>query len=57
MLKAAIAARPKLRYTAGRLAVRLRFLRTFLPTGLMDAGIRRDLRLDAPTVASGGAKR
>lgn len=57
VLKAASAAHPKLRYPAGRLAGRLRFLRTFLPAGLMDAGIRRDLRLDAPTVASGGAKR
>ena len=57
VLKAASAAHPKLRYTAGGLASRLRFLRTFLPAGLMDAGIRRDLRLDAPTVASGGAKR
>jgi NAD(P)-dependent dehydrogenase (short-subunit alcohol dehydrogenase family) len=57
VLKAVSAAHPKLRYTAGGLARRLRFLRTFLPAGLMDAGIRRDLRLDAPTVASGGAKR
>ena len=57
VLKAISAAHPKLRYPAGRLAGRLRFLRTFLPAGLMDAGIRRDLRLDAPTVASGGAKR
>ena len=48
VLKAASAAHPKLRYPAGRLAGRLRFLRTFLPAGLMDAGIRRDLRLDAP---------
>lgn len=57
VLKAISAAHPKLRYPAGRLAGRLRFLRTFLPPGLMDAGIRRDLRLDAPTVTSGGAKR
>ncbi len=56
VVKAASAAHPKLRYPAGRLAGRLRFLRTFLPAGLMDAGIRRDLRLDAPTVASGGVK-
>jgi NAD(P)-dependent dehydrogenase (short-subunit alcohol dehydrogenase family) len=48
VLKVAGAAHPKLRYTAGRLASRLRLLRTFLPAGLMDAGIRRDLRLDAP---------
>jgi NAD(P)-dependent dehydrogenase (short-subunit alcohol dehydrogenase family) len=57
VLKAASAAHPKLRYPAGRLASRLWLLRTILPAGLMDAGIRRDLRLDAPTVASGGAKR
>jgi NAD(P)-dependent dehydrogenase (short-subunit alcohol dehydrogenase family) len=47
VLKAATAAHPKLRYTAGGLAGRLRLLRTFAPAGLMDAGIRRDLRLDA----------
>lgn len=47
VLKAASAARPKLRYTAGGLANRLRLLRRFAPAGLMDAGIRKDLRLDA----------
>ena len=47
VLKAASAARPKLRYTAGGLASRLRLLRRFAPAGLVDAGIRRDLRLDA----------
>jgi NAD(P)-dependent dehydrogenase (short-subunit alcohol dehydrogenase family) len=47
VLMAASAARPKVRYTAGGLAGRLRFLRTFLPAGLMDAGVRRDLRLDS----------
>jgi len=46
VLKAALAAHPKLRYSAGGLASRLRFLRRFAPAGLMDAGIRRDLRLD-----------
>jgi NAD(P)-dependent dehydrogenase (short-subunit alcohol dehydrogenase family) len=50
VLKAARAARPKLRYTAGRLAGHLRLLRRFAPAGVMDAGIRRDLRLDAPAV-------
>jgi NAD(P)-dependent dehydrogenase (short-subunit alcohol dehydrogenase family) len=49
VLQAASAARPKLRYTAGRLAARLRLLRRFAPARLMDAGIRRDLRLDMPT--------
>lgn len=47
VLQAAVAARPKLRYTAGGLASRLRLLRRFAPAGLVDAGIRRDLRLDA----------
>jgi NAD(P)-dependent dehydrogenase (short-subunit alcohol dehydrogenase family) len=48
VLAAAGAARPKLRYTAGALAGRLRLLRRFAPAGLLDAGIRKDLRLDAP---------
>jgi NAD(P)-dependent dehydrogenase (short-subunit alcohol dehydrogenase family) len=50
VLKAASAARPRLRYTAGGLASRLRLLRRFAPAGLVDAGIRRDLRLDAMLV-------
>ncbi|MDH6148333.1 MULTISPECIES: oxidoreductase [Paraburkholderia] len=45
VLQAAIAARPKLRYTAGGLAARLRLLRRFAPAGLVDPGIRKDLRL------------
>lgn len=52
VLKAAVAARPKLRYTAGGLANRLRLMRRFVPAGAMDAGIRRNLGLDgalAPT--------
>jgi NAD(P)-dependent dehydrogenase (short-subunit alcohol dehydrogenase family) len=53
VLKAASAANPKLRYTAGVLAGRLRLLRTYAPAGLMDAGIRKDLRLDA---AAGSAR-
>ncbi len=56
VLRAATAARPKVRYTAGGVAGRMRFLRTFLPAGLMDAGLRRDLRLDAPAAASSGAE-
>jgi NAD(P)-dependent dehydrogenase (short-subunit alcohol dehydrogenase family) len=47
VLRAANASRPKVRYTAGGLAGRLRFLRAVLPAGLMDAGFRRDLRLEA----------
>ena len=46
VLSAANAARPKLRYTAGGCASRLRLLRRFAPAGLMDAGIRKDLQLD-----------
>jgi NAD(P)-dependent dehydrogenase (short-subunit alcohol dehydrogenase family) len=46
VLKAANAARPKIRYAAGRLANRLRLLRRFAPAGMVDAGIRKDLRLD-----------
>ena len=52
VLRAASAARPKVRYTAGGLAGRLRFLRTYMPAGLMDAGIRKDLSLDAKTTAA-----
>jgi NAD(P)-dependent dehydrogenase (short-subunit alcohol dehydrogenase family) len=51
VLKAATARRPKLRYTAGALANRLRLLRRFAPAGLLDSGIRKDLRLDAETVS------
>jgi NAD(P)-dependent dehydrogenase (short-subunit alcohol dehydrogenase family) len=47
VLEAAGAARPKLRYTAGVRAGRLRLLRRFAPAGLIDTGIRKDLRLDA----------
>ena len=49
VLNAANAARPKIRYTAGRLANRLRLLRRFAPAGVVDAGIRKDLRLDVLT--------
>ncbi len=52
VLRAASAARPRLRYTAGPVASRLRLLRRFAP-GVMDAGIRRDLRLDTKAAASG----
>jgi len=46
VLQAASAAHPKLRYTAGGVASRLRLLRRFAPAGVMDAGIRKDLQLD-----------
>ena len=51
VLRAASAARPKLRYPVGRIAT-VQLLRRLSP-GLVDAGIRRDLRLDA---AQSGAK-
>lgn len=44
VLKAATADRPKLRYAPG-LASRLRLLRRFAPAGVLDAGVRKDLRL------------
>lgn len=46
VLKAAGAAHPRLRYTAGGLAGRLAWLRRLAPSKVMDAGIRKDLRLD-----------
>ena len=51
VLKAASAKHPKLRYAAGRLANRLRLLRRFAPAGIVDSGLRKDLRLDARTSA------
>lgn len=45
VLKAARTQKPKLRYPAGGVAGRLRLLRTFAPAGVMDAGVRKDLRL------------
>ncbi len=50
VLQAATAARPKLRYTAGRVASRVRLLRRFAPAGMLDSGIRKDLQLDALSV-------
>jgi len=47
VVRAAIAAQPKLRYAAGGLANRLQMLRRFAPAGLVDAGVRKDLQLDA----------
>jgi NAD(P)-dependent dehydrogenase (short-subunit alcohol dehydrogenase family) len=46
VLQAATAASPRLRYTAGRVASRVRWLRRFAPTRLLDSGIRKDLQLD-----------
>lgn len=47
VLKAALAPNPKLRYTAGARAGGLQWLRRFAPAGLVDAGIRKNLQLDA----------
>ncbi|KQV79437.1 short-chain dehydrogenase [Massilia sp. Root351] len=47
VLRVALAAAPKVRYTSGALAGRLRFLRRFAPAALMEAGVRKDLRLDS----------
>ena len=47
VLKAALDPRPKVRYTAGATAARLRALRRFAPAALVEAGIRKDMRLDA----------
>ena len=45
VLRAATAAAPKLRYTAGKQARTLRLLRAFAPASVLDAGIRKNLRL------------
>ncbi|MET2529481.1 oxidoreductase [Ralstonia pseudosolanacearum] len=50
VLEAATAAHPKLRYVAGRRANGLRLLRRFAPASVVDAGIRKNLRLDAQAV-------
>jgi short-subunit dehydrogenase len=51
VLKAASTARPNLRYTVGSVARRLRWIRNLAPVGLVDAAIRRELRL--PTLTPG----
>jgi len=47
VVQAALATTPKVRYTSGTLAGRLRFLRRFAPAALVEAGVRKDLRLDS----------
>lgn len=47
VVQVAGAAIPKVRYTSGALAGRLRFLRRFAPAALVEAGVRKDLRLDS----------
>jgi len=46
VLKAATADRPKIHYAPG-LASRMRLLRRFAPASVLDAGVRKDLRLEA----------
>jgi NAD(P)-dependent dehydrogenase (short-subunit alcohol dehydrogenase family) len=46
VVRAALSSHPKRRYTAGKRAGFLGLLRRFAPSGVMDAGIRRDFQLD-----------
>jgi NAD(P)-dependent dehydrogenase (short-subunit alcohol dehydrogenase family) len=46
VLTAATATQPKIRYAPG-LASRMRLLRRFAPASVLDAGVRKDLRLEA----------
>ena len=46
VLKAATAAHPRIHYAPG-LASRMRMLRRFAPASVLDAGVRKDLRLEA----------
>jgi NAD(P)-dependent dehydrogenase (short-subunit alcohol dehydrogenase family) len=46
VLKAALAGRPRLRYTAGRVARKLYLLRKFVPSFLMDSAIRKEFGLN-----------
>ncbi|WP_115042304.1 oxidoreductase [Xanthomonas arboricola] len=49
VVKAARAQQPKVRYTAGKIAGQLQFLRRFAPAGVFQALIRKNLQLDAKT--------
>jgi hypothetical protein len=49
VLKAAMAARPKIRDAPG-LVARMRLPRRFAPASVLDAGVRKDLRLEALAV-------
>jgi NAD(P)-dependent dehydrogenase (short-subunit alcohol dehydrogenase family) len=46
VVKAAMADHPKVRYAPGQASL-LRMLRRFAPAGVLDAGVRKDLRLEA----------
>ena len=56
VLKAAIAVHPQVRYTAGRLANRLRWLRRFAPGRMVDAAIRKGLHLDTVMASASHAR-
>lgn len=45
VVHAAKADRPRIRYTAGKTAKKLAFLRRFMPSSLLDSGIRKNLGL------------
>ncbi|WP_377703058.1 oxidoreductase [Pseudoduganella sp. UC29_71] len=45
VVQVALDASPRVRYTSGALAGRLRLLRRFAPAALVEAGVRKDLRL------------
>lgn len=53
VLKAARAASPKARYTAGKIANRLSLLRRFAPASLVDGGIRKASGIDSARALSG----
>lgn len=46
VVSAALASAPKRRYTAGKAAAQLKFLRRFAPTSVLDKGLRKSLQLD-----------
>jgi short-subunit dehydrogenase len=50
VVKAAMTSLPKIHYAPG-LASRMRLLRRFAPASVLDAGVRKDLRLDAIPVS------
>jgi NAD(P)-dependent dehydrogenase (short-subunit alcohol dehydrogenase family) len=47
VVSAALASKPKRRYTAGKAAGQLQFLRRFAPTSVLDKGLRKNLQLDS----------
>jgi hypothetical protein len=54
VLQASTASHPKLRYTAGKGAGRLRWVRRFAPAGVVDAGIRKNFGLMRSQLRSKG---